>query len=355
MVHPRDGDLAIGTHGRGAWIIDDIRPLREMAAGAVSGDLHLFEAPAAIQHTRAITGPFYFPGDTKYQGPNRPYGALISYHVSESLADSVADEGGGPAPDPGAGGFGGFFGGGPPSSRGPATIEILQADTLVRTLKGPADAGVNRIAWGLERKGIPAPDADEDDPEPSGPEVFPGTYDLRVVIADDTAYGTVTVRPDPRGGKSRAVLAANLAQWRRGQERLGEMRAAERRLEDTREILSLYEDRLEEWDQADEAVRDSLVEQTGAVKTALDSLMASLDMGPTKGIVEDTTLMSELQGAVGEATSTPFAPSAGRVAILDDVMEEARRFLESIDAFYAEDVAELRRALRESGFDLLGG
>ncbi|MFO7892672.1 MAG: hypothetical protein R6U63_02965, partial [Longimicrobiales bacterium] len=228
VVHPRDGDLAIGTHGRGAWIIDDIRPLREMAAGSVSGDLHLFEVPDAVQHTRALSGPFYFPGDTKYQGPNRPYGALVSYRVSPTLADSVADEGGASQRPEAGGGFA-MFGGAPARSTGPATFEILDADTLVRTLKGPAEAGVNRVTWGLERKGIPAPDADEDDPEPAGPEVFPGTYDIRIVVADDTAHGTVTVRPDPRGAKSRAVLAANLEQWRRGQEALGELRAAERR------------------------------------------------------------------------------------------------------------------------------
>ncbi len=354
VVHPRDGDLAIGTHGRGAWIIDDIRPLREMAAGQVTGDLHLFEVPDAIQHTQALSGPFYFPGDTKYQGPNRPYGALVSYYVSPSLAASVEGEGGGMPQGGGAGGgFAAFFGGGPSMARGPATIEIMQADTLVRTLKGPAEAGVNRITWGLERKGIPAPDADEDDPEPAGPEVFPGSYDVRIVIADDTAYGRVTVQPDPRGAKSRAVLAANLEQWRRGQERLGELRAANRRLGSTGEILNVYEARLKDWDAADEAARDSLVERVGAVKARLDSLVARIRMGPTKGIVEDTTLTSELQGALGEATGTPFAPSAARVANLDAAMDRARGLLDEIDAFYAEDVAALRQALEESGFDLL--
>jgi hypothetical protein len=83
--------------------------------------------------------------------------------------------------------------------------------------------------------------------------------------------------------------------------------------------------------------------------------MANLDMGPTKGIVDDTTLVAELQGAIGEATGTPYAPSAARVANLDDAMAKAQRLLDAIDAFYAEAVAELREALRGSGFDLLGG
>jgi photosystem II stability/assembly factor-like uncharacterized protein len=352
IVHKRDADLAVGTHGRGAWIIDDIRPLREMASGAVSGDLHLFEVPHAIQHTRALSGPFYFPGDTKYQGPNRPYGTLISYYISSDLAALVEEEGEDAPTEAGGGGFADFFGGAGAGPGGPATIEILQADTLVRTLEGPAEPGVNRIAWGLERKGIPAPDAGEDDPEPAGPEVFPGTYGVRVSVNGDTVVGSVTVEPDPRRQKSRDVLAANLAQWRRGQETLGELRAALRRLEETREILDLYERRLEDWE-GREGLRDSLVAGTGEVGDRLDALLDGLRMPPTKGIVDDTTIVSRLQTALGEATGTPYAPSAGRVANLDWALEEARDVLGQIEAFYAREIPEYRDSLEGAGFDLL--
>ncbi|MFW6206202.1 MAG: hypothetical protein ACOC5I_03115, partial [Gemmatimonadota bacterium] len=338
VVHERDGDLAVGTHGRGAWIIDDIRPLREMAGGAVTGDLHLFGVPPAIQHERAMSGPFYFPGDTRYQGPNRPYGALISYHLSPELADSIRSEDGGgePAADDDNGGFGGFSGGGPPSSQGPVTIEILHADTLVRTLKGPADAGVNRIAWGLERKGIPAPDAEEDDPEPAGPEVLPGTYQVRAIAGPDTAHGMVEVRPDPRRQKTRDVLRANLREWRRGQETLVELRAAVRRLDSTRETLELYRTRLEDWDAAG-TLQDSLVARTDSVQARLDELLDRLRMPPTRGIVDDTTVTSRLQTALGRATGTPYAPSPRRVANLDWAMDEARSLLADVDAYYARE------------------
>ena len=355
VVHPRDGDLAIGTHGRAAWILDDIRPLRQMAADAriARSPVFLFDVPAAIQHERALTGPFYFPGDTKYQGPNRPYGALISYWVGPEVAESVEGEGEAPAGGQG-GGFGGFFGGGP-ASTGPATIEIMRADTVVRTLKGPAAAGVNRITWGLERKGLPAPDADEDAPEPGGPEVFPGRYAVRVTVGDHTSEGVVEVLPDPRRQKSEAVLQANLDQYWRGQESLGLLRAAVRRLDETKETLALYESRLEDWDAADEDVRDSLVEETGDLVTMADQLLARLRMPPTKGIVDDTTVTSRLQGAVGEATGTPYRPSPGRVAQLEWALTAVDGLLNEIERFYVEEIPEYRQSLREAGFDPLGG
>ena len=31
VIHPREHDLIIGTFGRAAWVLDDIRPLREIA------------------------------------------------------------------------------------------------------------------------------------------------------------------------------------------------------------------------------------------------------------------------------------------------------------------------------------
>ncbi len=353
VVHPRDHDLAIGTHGRGAWIIDDIRPLRELATTPrlTTSPVYLFEAPPALQHERGITGPFYFPGDTKYQGPNRPYGALISYWVSPATAAAVESEGSG---GPGATeeeGFS-FFGGAPPST-GPATLEILQADTVVRTLKVPADAGVNRVVWGLEGKGLRAPDADEDDPEPRGPEVFPGIYGVRLTVGDATTEGIVEVLPDPRREYSRAALQASLDTYWSGQEQLGRLRSAVRRLNETRETLTFYEGRLEDWDGGDEATRETLVEATGELKAEVDSLLARLRMPPSKGIVDDTTVTRRLQEAMGEAAGTPYRPSPGRVAQLEWAMDAAGDLLAEIDALYATALPHYRDELRAAGFDPL--
>ena len=50
VLHPRDHDLVIATYGRAAYVLDDIRPLRELARnpGAVDLELLLFEPPPAF-------------------------------------------------------------------------------------------------------------------------------------------------------------------------------------------------------------------------------------------------------------------------------------------------------------------
>jgi photosystem II stability/assembly factor-like uncharacterized protein len=354
VVHPRDHDLVIGTHGRGAWIVDDIRPLRALARDAPLRErrLHLFELPPAIQHTRGITGPFYFPGDTRYMGPNRPYGALISYWVNTAAAEA-ADS----LPQGAAGAQGGGFLPGPTSGgQGPARIEILDADSVIRTLRGPAKAGVNRITWALERKGMAQPGAAPDAPEPAGPQVLPGRYAVRVVLGADTARGTIDVVQDPRTNRPVVAMRQNLETVMRGQQTLARLRAAQDRLERTQSVLDLYGTQLKRWEGADSATKAGLIERTDSLKARATRLLAGLRLPPdTKGIVDDTTVTSRVSNALGNATSTADAPAPGRIAQLDWNVTRANTLLDEIDRFYATDVPEYREAVRTAGFELLGG
>jgi hypothetical protein len=51
-IHPREGDLIVGTFGRAAWILDDLRPIREIAktkGEVLANAFRVFEAPDAYQ------------------------------------------------------------------------------------------------------------------------------------------------------------------------------------------------------------------------------------------------------------------------------------------------------------------
>ncbi|HJQ21904.1 MAG TPA: glycosyl hydrolase [Gemmatimonadaceae bacterium] len=45
----KDGDIAIATHGRALWIMDDITPLRQLAANTMSEKAHLFQPADAYR------------------------------------------------------------------------------------------------------------------------------------------------------------------------------------------------------------------------------------------------------------------------------------------------------------------
>lgn len=181
-------DLVVGTYGRGIWIMDDIRPLRELSASVMKKDLHVF--------TMRPTYRFYSiqgiktERRTHIRGQNPPYGAGINYFVKEG--------------------------------QGNAKVEILDGrGELVRTLSGPANEGINRVWWDLsyERSFQPklrvAPPNKpwvplrDDGWRPLvtwdldlwrgqlGPRVVPGEYTVRVTVGDKVETQKILVRKDP--------------------------------------------------------------------------------------------------------------------------------------------------------------
>ena len=128
LIHPRDRDLIVATHGRSFWIADDITPLEQLGA-MPSGNARLFTPRPAVQWksdreaTRRVTA-------RQFTGENPQGGTAFSFWTRAA---------------------------------GPAKIEILnQAGELVRTIDVQAEAGMNRVQWNMQPNppaGAPGPEA----------------------------------------------------------------------------------------------------------------------------------------------------------------------------------------------------
>ena len=195
VVHPREHDLVIGTFGRSAYVLDDIRPLRALARDhqkITSGDLFAVEAPVAYLADSRNAPGYYFTGDAYFEGENRDMGARISYFakVKEKEGEEQKDS---------------------------VTIQILDREmNPVRTLKSVPENGLNRTVWRLDRKGVRLNFNEKrgssggsgrfgrfggsgGSGEPGGGGyVLPGEYDLRIAYKGDTVKTTILVEPDPR-------------------------------------------------------------------------------------------------------------------------------------------------------------
>ena len=73
----KGNDLAIATHGRAFWILDDVSPLRQFDAATASAGFHLFKPADAF---RINPGEFFLPRQS-FVGTNPPDGALIYYSL----------------------------------------------------------------------------------------------------------------------------------------------------------------------------------------------------------------------------------------------------------------------------------
>ena len=90
LIHPRDGDLIVASHGRGLFIADDITALQQMTPAAQAADAVLFDIRPAINYVRVMTGNMQTGGQRDWSAPSAPRGTAISYYLKAPAAGPVA-------------------------------------------------------------------------------------------------------------------------------------------------------------------------------------------------------------------------------------------------------------------------
>lgn len=115
LVHPRDGELVVGTHGRGIYIAD-VTPLEEMNEKVLAQDFYLFEPKPAVKWTTRLEKD---AASTNFDGQGRPNGVVINYYQKAAAAGDIA-------------------------------IQVMQgARVVAETKKAPNAAGMNQVVWNI--------------------------------------------------------------------------------------------------------------------------------------------------------------------------------------------------------------
>ncbi len=87
----KDDDLAIGTHGRGFWILDDITPLRQIDDKVIAGNAYLFAPELAYRVRWNTNTDTPLPPDVP-AGQNPPDGAILNYYLGSATSGDVTLE-----------------------------------------------------------------------------------------------------------------------------------------------------------------------------------------------------------------------------------------------------------------------
>lgn len=207
-IQPREGDLILGTHGRGVWILDSIAALRELTPEVLEAPLHLFAPRDARMVRRArSTGSM---GDTQFRGENPPSSAIIDYWLGEAITVAAGEA-------------------------APVTLTVHDVDgNLVRTLEAKLERGINRVIWDLRHETLPTAANVPEPPDPvradtrerrgqgrgpAGPLVVPGTYQVRLTLGETALQQAVQVHEDQR----LRVAPTARATWTLTQLQLGEL------------------------------------------------------------------------------------------------------------------------------------
>ena len=119
VLHPRDLDLVVATHGRSLYIVDDVSSIEQLSAEVQAKEAHLFP-PRAATGIYPLPGAAEWSGKGSFRGENPPEGALITFYLKEYTGEEVK-------------------------------IKIANAlGTPVAKFKMVGKLGMNRFAWDLK-------------------------------------------------------------------------------------------------------------------------------------------------------------------------------------------------------------
>lgn len=169
LIHPRENDLVVGSHGRGIFVTD-ITPLQELDEKVLDGDAYVFEVEPKIQWTWRMAGGQF--GDRHFIASNEPSGLIINYYLREKLKDKVE-----------------LF------------ISTPYGEELAK-FAGSNSAGLHRLVWDMRKKAEPKKAGEEaaESEEFGGFRrelVPPGEYQVVLKIGDKTWTRRALVRKMP--------------------------------------------------------------------------------------------------------------------------------------------------------------
>lgn len=113
-VHPREADLIVATHGRGAYIAD-IKPLQELSNDVLAEDVHLFAPESKV---RWVGTNRRESGSSNFAGKSEPAGMVVYYSLKAK-------------------------------PKGEVKLQVYAGNMLLNEIKGTADVGLNKAFWNM--------------------------------------------------------------------------------------------------------------------------------------------------------------------------------------------------------------
>ena len=336
VIHPREHDLVIGTFGRAAWVLDDIRPLRALASSSsiIEKDVQLFEPPTAYLAAYQQPTGSRFGADAMYQGTNRKYGAMLSYFVNPPVKkdkDSDKEEKANDEDEAEK----------KEAKKDSLTLMVYDGERLIRTLKKkvPKEKGIYRWYWYMDEKGVSRPrrKPSKSKREPSGVQVKPGTYRLVMSFGDEQSEQTIEVKSDPRLTVDPANIDAVYTASKELEGYTAAAAAAVKQLAESKQTLADYKKLFKE-NKSDE-MKALLKEMKSQTKT-IDSLIA-LYIGKEdkrQGIVRnpESNVLTRIRNASRYTRSRQEGITATENKLLQHAKEELEVAIEQTNNFYKE-------------------
>lgn len=332
------GDLVVCTHGRSFWILDDISPLRQIAADAAADTVRLFKPRDTIRYPGGggfgghapIPGRNYSfaagmmtaydysqkPGEQPVRtqldaGQNPDNGVVVQYYLPEAPEDEVVLT------------FKDSFGNVIRSftSTKPNDADYKDKPGLTKPVPIPAKAGPNRFVWDLRYDNATQVPDDTGSMGfaggPNGPRAKPGEYEVELKVGDSVYSREFRILPDPKIAVAQADYDEQLDLQLKVRGKLSELHTGVNQIRNIRKQIESWSARLD-----DEKVTDAakaLNEKLYEVEGELIQYRAKSTQDTLNFPVMVNAKLAALIAVIGTAEGKPtqqsydvFADLAGR-------------------------------------------
>ena len=326
-IQEREADLAIATFGRTLWILDDIRPLRKVAANggkAFGKKITAFASPDAYQATTRSAPGYEWSTWGLWDAANRPRGAAVSYYIAATKDTAKG-----------------------------AKMDSLQVKIYndknenIRNLKWKADTGFNRQWWGMEEKGFRNPGAPKPRPgapEPGGLQVSPGTYKVVLVMGKESDSTMVTIKDDPRLNKTAEAKAAQRKMLTRLRNSTDKLTAAIDRLSEWEEVLGKQAAQLKGIEGKDaDSLRKATTRMQDSIKVLREFISGKTTDRQGLSRPEQVTVLNTIQQAQQYIMGKSIAPGAQEDALVKNAEQLINQTVEKVNDFTEKKWKDYRK------------
>jgi hypothetical protein len=326
-IQPRDGSLVLGTFGRAIWVLDDLRPLRELAKNTkiTENSFKIFPPATAVQaNFRSYDGPRFNAHDI-FEGENfAPFGHLYFWVKPEKTSETVKKEEKKEEKKSEKG---------KSAEKEKAVIRIIsEKNDTIRTLKWPLDTGLSRQTWYLDAKSprMPSKDAPKPDAgESGGAELLPGTYKIIATYKKMSDSTLIRVLPDPRSTENLRQTEARVSAEKAYFKSVERASKANDRLLEMKKTLVFVED---SWKNVPDSLKNELVKEATALK--------------------ENTINSKIWGVRERIGDAPGEPGENVRILIRQSENQIARAVEKVNLFIENDFKKWQEKAEKVPVDL---
>ncbi len=347
----KDGDLVAGTHGRSIWILDDLTPLRALAAGVPDGSAYLFTPRETVRVLPGIDWSDAVPNYVNYissriggytattspdgetirqyldAGENPPRGAIVTYRLAATpeepikLTFKTADG----------------------TEIRSFTSRTVDDPAIAKERRVPANAGWNRFVWDLHYAPITKIEGKDPASEETiaGPIVAPGEYSVTLTIGDTELTETFKVVKPGNVTSTDEDLKAQEDLLLRIHRQLDKTTKAVNQMRDLRGQLDGWAKRTKESDETISKAADELKEQVLEIEKTL--LVPDLRAGWGDNNNTGMRLRAQLSGLTGAVSLGDYPPTDAAEAVYTELTGKIDEQINAFNKLVSKDVAAFNK------------